>query len=144
MPKQQTTRCGLAVDCWLTHSSQGNQDILPWVNVLVVRAISVEVGSTIHQPGGIEHNGIPQESGNVQAVFKSFTPEIPGHKCGQDEAHQQDSGLVMPTWRDHTPSQQRGLRPTGFPSSLGWAVSFLLQLWGQCGRRDGVGNLVRM
>lgn len=62
---------------------------------------------TVHQPGGIEHNGIPQESGDTQAVFESFTPEIIGHKRGQDEAHQQDCGLVIPTTRDHTPKVSR-------------------------------------
>lgn len=83
------------------------------------------MGSAVHQPGGIEHNGIPQESGNIQAVFESFTPEIPGHKCGQDEAHQQDSGFVMPTLRNHTPSQQTGHRPTDFHHHwVGLSLSF--------------------
>jgi hypothetical protein len=30
-------------------------------------------------------------------VWKGFTPTIPGHQRGQDEAHQQESRLVVPT-----------------------------------------------
>lgn len=85
----------------LTHSSQRNQDILSGLNVLVIWAISKHVGSAVHQPGGIEHYGITQKSGHVQAVSKSFTPEIPGHECGQDEAHQQDGGFVVPPLEHH-------------------------------------------
>lgn len=90
------------------------------------------MGSAVHQPGGIEHNGVTQESGNAQAVCKSFTPEIPGHKSGQDEAHQQDAGFVVPTLRDHTLSQ-RGedsqiclifpLSPVGLFPSMGYNIA---------------------
>ena len=83
----------------LTHSSHGNQDVLPRANVLVVGAISVEVGGTVHQPGGVEHHGVSQEGANAQAVYKSLAPAVPGHQRGQDEAHQQEAGLVVPTMR---------------------------------------------
>ena len=93
----------------LTHGSHRNQDVLPRANVLVVGTISVEVGGTIHQPGGIEHHSVSQEGADTQAVYKSLTPAIPGHQRGQDEAHQEEAGLVVPTWRDHTLSLEKPL-----------------------------------
>lgn len=67
------------------------------------------MGSTVYQPGGIEHDGVTKKGGDEQALGKSFTPAIPGHDRGQDEAHQQDTGFVVPTGRDHTPHSWRGL-----------------------------------
>lgn len=100
----------------LTHSSHGNQDILPRANVLVVGAIAIQVGGTVHQPGGVEHHGIPQEGANTQAVEESFTPEIPRHYCGQDEAHQQETRLVVPTMRLHI--RACGERTLTLPSTV--------------------------
>ena len=54
--------------------SQGNQDILSGVDGLVVRAISIHMGSAVHQPGGIEHNSVPEKGGKKKAVLKRFTP----------------------------------------------------------------------
>lgn len=88
------------MDSGLTYSSQGHQDVLSGANVLVVRAVSVQVGSAVHQPRGVEHDGVTQQSGDEQAVSKGLAPAIAGHKGGQDEAHQQNAGFVVPTVRD--------------------------------------------
>lgn len=85
------------------------------------------MGSTVHQPGGIEHNGVTQEGGNVQAVLESFTPEIPGHKRGQDEAHHQDGGLVIPAWKDHTQSaRENSDLPDSYHPWVGLSLSFYI------------------
>ena len=37
-----------------THSSEGHEKVLAWVNMLVVWLVSPQVGSTVDTPGGVQ------------------------------------------------------------------------------------------
>lgn len=76
-------------------------------------------------------------------MWKSFTPAVPGHECGQDEAHQQDSGFVVPTLRDDTPGQWREDSETYlifYSHTVGLSLSFYIvsTMWQET-EQEGVG-----
>lgn len=47
---------------------------------LVVRSVTPHVGSAVYQPSHVQRKRVSEESGNEESTFKTFTPEVHGHK----------------------------------------------------------------
>jgi len=71
----------------LSQGSHGNQKVLGWVYVMIVRFVTIEMSGTVHQPRGVKAEKITEEGADVERVEETLTPEMPRHQSGQDETH---------------------------------------------------------
>lgn len=79
-----------------TYGAESDKSVLPRVDVLVIRPVSPHVRCAVHQPGGVQHQGVPQQSRDEVRHPQGLAPEVPRHEHRDKEAHQQHRELVVP------------------------------------------------
>lgn len=79
-----------------TYSAERDKLVLPGVDVLVIGPVPPHVSRTVDQPGGVEHQGVPQQGRDVERHPQGLPPQVPRHEHGDEEAHEQHGHLVMP------------------------------------------------
>lgn len=82
--------------CFHTYSAERDKLVLPGVDGLVIGPVSPHVSRAVDQPGGIQHQGVPQESRDEVRYPERFPPQVPRHEHGDKEAHEQHGRLVIP------------------------------------------------
>lgn len=80
----------------LTYGTPSNKCIFPRVDGFIIRPVSPHVCSTVYQPGGIKHHGIPQEPRNKVSHHQGLPPEVPGHHGWGKEAKDHHREFVVP------------------------------------------------
>lgn len=79
-----------------TYSAERDKLVLPWVDVLVIGPVSPHVSRAVDQPGGVQHQGVPQQSGDEVRHPQRLPPQVKRHEHGDEEAHEQHRHLVIP------------------------------------------------
>lgn len=87
-----------------TYGAERDKLVLPRVDVLVIGSVSPHVSRAVHQPGGVQHQGVPQQSRDEVGHPQGLPPQVPRHRHGDEEAHEQHRRLVIPVegteWAD--------------------------------------------
>lgn len=79
-----------------TYSAERDKLVLPGVDVLVIGSVSPHVSRAVDQPGGVQHQGVPQQSWDEVRHPQRLPPQVPRHEHGDEEAHEQHRRLVIP------------------------------------------------
>lgn len=91
-----------------TYSAERDKLVLPGVDVLVIGPVPPHVRRTVDQPGGIQHQGVPQQSGDEVRHPQRLPPQITRHEHGDEEAHEQHGRLVIPVEETGRGGGQKG------------------------------------
>lgn len=83
-----------------TYSAERDKLVLPGVDALVIGPVSPHVSGTVDQPGGVQHQGVPQQSRDEVCHPQTLSPQVPRHDHGDEEAHEQHGRLVIPVGGD--------------------------------------------
>ena len=75
--------------------------------------------SAVDQPGGIEHHSVSEQAGDEVSHSQRFTPEVPGHQRGHEEAKDQHREFVVPEMKEQTVSHTDPVTP-GHKPVWGW------------------------
>ena len=79
-----------------TYSAERDKLVLPGVDELVEGPISPHVSRAVDQPGGVQHQGVPQHRRDEVGYPQGLAPQVPRHRHGDEEAHEQHGRLVVP------------------------------------------------
>lgn len=79
-----------------TYSAERDKLVLPWVDALVIGPVAPHVGGAVDQPGGVQHQGVPQQGWDEVRHPQRLPPQVPRHEHGDEEAHEQHRRLVIP------------------------------------------------
>lgn len=79
-----------------TYSAERDKLVFTGVNGLVIGPISPHVSRAVDQPGGVQHQGVPQQSRDEVRYPQRLPPQVPRHRHGDKEAHEQHRRLVIP------------------------------------------------
>lgn len=79
-----------------TYSAECDKLVLPGVDGFIIGPISPHVSRAVDQPGGIQHQGVPQQSWDEVCYPERLPPQVPRHVHGDKEAHEQHGRLVIP------------------------------------------------
>lgn len=87
-----------------TYGTERDKLVLPWVDVLVIGTVPPHVSGAVDQPGGVQHQGVPQQGRDEVGHPQGLPPQVPRHRRGDEEAHEQHRRLVIPVegieWAD--------------------------------------------
>lgn len=79
-----------------TYSAERDKLVLPGVDELVIGPISPHVSRAVDQPGGVQHQGVPQHCRDEVGYPQGLAPQVPRHRHGDKEAHEEHGRLVVP------------------------------------------------
>lgn len=68
--------------------------VLSRFNILVIRPVTREMGGTVYEPGAMENVDISKADAAEKGENGSFSPEIVGHKSGNETPDEDDQGNV--------------------------------------------------
>lgn len=79
-----------------TYGTDSDQWVFPGVDGLIIWSVAPYVCSTVHQPGSVENQSVPQQPGYKVSNNQGLPPEVPGHQHGHEEAEDHHRELVVP------------------------------------------------
>lgn len=79
-----------------TYSAERDKLVFTGVNGQVIGPISPHVSRAVDQPGGVQHQGVPQQRRDEVRYPQRLPPQVPRHRHGDKEAHEQHRRLVIP------------------------------------------------
>lgn len=82
--------------CSHTYGAERDKLVFPGVDGLIVGPVPPHVSGAVDQPGGVQHQGVPQQGRDEVGHPQGLPPQVPRHGNGDEEAHEQHGQLVIP------------------------------------------------
>lgn len=93
--------CVVVIVKSFTYSAERDKLVLPGVDVVVIGPVTPHVSRTVDQPGGIQHQSVPQQSRDEVCHPQRLPPKVPRHEHGDEETHEQHRRLVIRSLKHH-------------------------------------------
>lgn len=89
------------------YGAEGDESVLPGVDVFIVGPVPPHVGGAVHQPGGVQHQGVSQQGREEVRHQQGLPPQVPRHEHRDEEAHEEHGELVILPLKHHNFVRQK-------------------------------------